>query len=167
MKFLQPIVLVFALSFFSFSTLHDYYISVTQVEYVEDKQSVQIISRIFLDDFESALRTRYNETFTFGGETETEGLDLYIERYLRDKLAFKINGKKMDIVYIGKEYDIDIIKCYLEIEGVDHIDSLEITNKILFDLIQEQQNMVKTKINSRQKSVLLIPQKDTALLKFN
>ncbi|WP_370476934.1 DUF6702 family protein [Tamlana flava] len=167
MKFLKPIVLVFALSFLSFSTLHDYYISVTQVEYVEDKQSVQIISRIFLDDFESALRTRYNETFTFGGETETKDLDTYIERYLRDKMAFKINGQKADFVYVGKEYDIDIIKCYLEIEGVDHIDSLEITNKILFDLIQEQQNMVKTKINSRQKSFLLIPQKDTAVLKFN
>lgn len=167
MKFLKPLVLVFALSFLSFSTLHDYYISVTQVEYVEDKRSVQIISRIFLDDFESALRTRYNETFTFGGETETEELDTYIERYLRDKLAFKINGQKTNFVYIGKEYDIDIIKCYLEIEGVDHIDSLEITNKILFDLIQEQQNMVKTKINSRQKSFLLIPQKDTAVLKFN
>lgn len=167
MKFLKPLVLVFALSFLSFSTFHDYYISVTQVEYVEEKESVQIISRIFLNDFESALRTRYNETFTFGGETETKDLDTYIERYLRDKMAFKINGEKVDFAYVGKEYDFDIIKCYLEIEGVEHIDSMEITNKVLFDLIQEQQNIIKTKINSYQKSVLLIPQKDTAVLKFN
>ncbi|UKM66304.2 peptidase E [Flavobacteriaceae bacterium GSB9] len=134
---------------------------------MKEKKSVQIISRIFINDFESAVRTRYNKVLTFGGEDETENLDDYIEGYLKDYLTIKINGKRADLAYIGKEYDIDIIKCYLEIEDVKKIDTLEITNRILFDLIQEQQNIIKTKINSKQKSVILIPQKDTAVLKFN
>ncbi|MFL1012979.1 DUF6702 family protein [Flavisericum labens] len=167
MKLVKILVVAFALSCFAFSSVHDYYISLTQVEYVDQTQSVQIISRLFVDDFESALRTRYNKALTFGGENETENLDEYIEQYLKDNLTFKINGKKADFIYIGKEYDIDIIKCYLEIEDVKSIDAFEVTNRILFDLIQEQQNIIKTKINSQQKSVILIPQKDTAVLKFN
>ncbi len=167
MKLVKILLLVCTLSFFSFSAVHEYYISLTQIEYVANKKSVQIISRLFVDDFENALRARYREDLTFGGQEETENIDEYVERYIKDKLTIKINGTKANFTYIGKESDIDIVKCYLEIEGVERIDSFEVTNKLLFDLIEEQQNIVKTKINSNQKSVILIPQKDTAVLKFN
>ncbi len=167
MKFIKTLLLLSALSFFSFSAVHEYYISLTQVEYVPQKKSVQIITRLFVDDFENALRARYNNDITFGGREETENIDEYIERYLKDKLIIKINGNKANFTYIGKESDIDIVKCYLEIEGVKRINSFEVTNTLLFDLIEEQQNIVKTKINSNQKSVILIPQKSTAVLNFN
>ncbi|NJX14537.1 DUF6702 family protein [Tamlana crocina] len=167
MKPVKILLLACALSFFSFSAVHKYYISLTQIEYLTNKKSVQIISRLFVDDFENALRSRYNDNITFGDHQEAEKIDEYIERYINDKLTIKINGTKANFTYIGKESDVAIIKCYLEIEGVERIDSFEVTNKLLFDLIEEQQNIVKTKINSNQKSVILIPQKDTAVLKFN
>ena len=47
------------------------------------------------------------------------------------------------------------------------ITSIEISNKILLDLYDEQQNMVKTKINSKQKSFLLNQGNQKALLNFN
>lgn len=169
MKSFKTILLVLAGVFvlFSFSRVHEYYISLMQIEYVPEKESVQIISRLFVDDFENTLRARYNENITFGGKNETENIDQYIERYLKDKLLIKINGKKVDFSYIGNESDIDIVKCYLEIEGIKSIDTFEITNKLLFDFIEQQQNIVKTKINSQQKSLILTFQKDTAVLKFN
>ncbi|MCR8668366.1 peptidase E [Aestuariibaculum sp. M13] len=167
MKLFKISLLVFALSFLSFATVHKYYISVTQIDYVEEKQSVQIISRIFIDDFEKLLRERYDDNITLAGKNEPESVDAYMEKYLKEKLMIKINGKPVNVQFIGKAYDVDIAKCYLEIEKVKYIETIEVTNEVLFDVFEEQQNIVKTNINSKQKSVILFPQKASVLLKFN
>ncbi len=152
---------------FAFTGIHKYYISVTQIEYVQDKQSVQIITRVFIDDFENVLRARYDESITLDEKEETTSTNLYIEKYLDTKIKVKINEQEVSLVFIGKEYDLDVMKCYLEIENIENIKSFEISNKVLFDMFEDQQNIIKTKINSRQKSFILISQNDKAVLNFN
>jgi hypothetical protein len=151
----------------AFTGMHKYYISVTQVNYIKEKESVQITTRVFIDDFEKVLQERYDENIVLTGKEETEGVDLYIERYLKDKLEVIINGDKMNLIFIGKEYDIDVMQCYIEIEGVKAINSIEVSNQVLFDVFEEQQNMIKTKINNKEKSFLLNQNHKTALLNFN
>ena len=151
----------------AFSGFHKYYISVTEVDYVKDKQSVQITSRIFIDDFEKVLRERYNENIVLAGKEETKDVNKYIETYLKSKISVRINDNDMNLIFIGKEYDIDIIQCYIEIQNVKQVNSIEITNEVLFDLFEDQQNMIKTKINSKQKSFLLNQNNKIAVLNFN
>ncbi|MCL6294219.1 DUF6702 family protein [Jejuia spongiicola] len=167
MKFTKSFFLFLIIPLLAFTTAHKYYVSVTQINYIKEKESVQITSRIFIDDFENLLRKRYDENITLADKNELEIVDTYIERYLNDKIKIKINNKDAKFNFIGKEYDADIMRCYLEIEGVKAINTFQITNQLLFDLYEEQQNIVKTKINAKQKSYLLIPQKDNALLNFN
>ena len=167
MKPLKVFLILIVLPLFAFTGMHKYYISVTQIDYIKEKQSVQITTRIFIDDFERLLRERYDESITLAGKDEPTAVDLYIERYLNEKIQVKINNEAANFVFIGKEYDADIIRCYMEIEGVENITTFEISNQVLFDLFEEQQNIVKTKINSKQKSFILIPQNTNAVLKFN
>lgn len=150
----------------AFSTAHKFYVSVTQIDYIEDKQSVQIISRIFVDDFESLIRERYDNAIVLEENNESEKVDLYIERYLKSKIKVKINNEDVIAHFIGKEYELDIMYCYLEIENVEEIKSFEVTNQILFDMFQEQQNIVRTNINSKQKSFMLTTQNDKAQLSY-
>ncbi|RED50077.1 DUF6702 family protein [Seonamhaeicola aphaedonensis] len=163
----KTLLILFVIPLLAFSSIHKYYISVTQIEYVKDKQSVQIITRVFLDDFESVLRERYDESITLDESNETPRVNLYIQRYLSNKIKIKINGTDASFVFIGKEYDLDVMKCYLEIEGVESIESFEITNTVLFDMFEDQQNIIKTKINSKQKSFILVVQNNNAVLNFN
>jgi len=167
MRFFRVVLFLIFVPFFAFTGIHKYYISVTQINYIEDEQSIQIISRIFIDDFENLLRERYDESITLTIKDEAETTDLYIERYLREKIKIKINNEASNMVFIGKEYDADIVKCYLEIEAVKQIETFEVSNTVLFDVFEGQQNIVKTKINSKQKSLILFPQKASAVLKFN
>lgn len=164
---MKRLLILLVIPLFAFSVLHKYYISVTQIEYVKSKQSIQIITRIFTDDFEKLLRTRYDETITLAEINEPETTNLYIERYLKEKIKIKINNKTVNFSFVGKEYDADLVKCYLEIEGVKTIESFEISNEVLFDLFNDQQNIIKAKINSNQKSVILIPQNRSAFFKYN
>lgn len=167
MRNVKICIVLLVLPFMAFTGMHKYYISVTQVNYIKEKESVQITSRIFIDDFEKVLRERYNENIVLTGKEETEGVDLFIERYLKDKLQVIINGDEMNLIFIGKEYDIDVIQCYVEIVDVKAINSIEISNQVLFDVFEEQQNMIKTKIYSKEKSFLLNQNNKMALLNFN
>jgi hypothetical protein len=167
MKPIKLLFLIFILPLFAFTAAHKYYLSVTQIDYLSDKQSVQITSRIFIDDFEKLLRERYDDKITLADKNENGTTDIYIERYLKEKIKIKINGKDVNMSFIGKEYDADIMKCYLEIENIKVINSIEISNQVLLDIFEEQQNIVKTKINSKQKSFLLDRNSKTAVLNFN
>ena len=166
MKYLKFLVF-FILPLFAFTSVHKYYLSVTEVEYVQEKKAVQIISKIFIDDFENLLRERYDKQILLADKNEQKTTDIYIEKYLTEKVKIKINDKDADFNFIGKQFDNDVITCYLEIEHVKSITSFEISNTVLFDMIDDQQNIIKTNINSQKKSYVLIYQKDTAMLKFN
>ncbi len=164
---IKQLFLILIVPFFAFTTMHKYYVSVTQIDYLQEKQSVQITSRIFIDDFEKLLRERYDDNIILANKNESGITDNYIERYLNEKLKIKINGKDANLLFIGKEYDTDIVKCYLEIEGIKKIESIEISNQVLFDLFSEQQNIVKTKIYNKQKSFLFDRNNKNVLLNID
>ncbi|MBF8148439.1 peptidase E [Winogradskyella sp. F6397] len=166
---LVPILIVFlCLPFLiSNSDTHEYYVSVTEIEYVKEQQSLQIISQIFIDDFETLLRKRYDEQITLAIKDEAEMVDTYMNRYLSDKLKITVNGEALNFKFIGKEYKDDITYCYLEIENVSNIESIALTNQILFDVFLDQQNIVRLKIQDRNKSFLLVPENDSCVLNLN
>lgn len=159
-------LLFFIFPLLGFQSYHKYYISVTDVEYVPKEKSIQIISRIFIDDFEHVLKERYDDSLLLGKRLESSKADFYIKKYLADKLQIDINSKESTLVFIGKKYDEHVLKCYLEIENVKEIQSLEVRNTVLFDVFKEQQNIIKTKINSQKKSFTLTQHKKSKLLEF-
>ncbi|MEP5935222.1 MAG: DUF6702 family protein [Winogradskyella arenosi] len=44
--------------------------------------------------------------------------------------------------------------------------SIEVTNQVLFDVFEGQENIVRLKLLNRNKSFLLVPEKDTCMLNF-
>ena len=167
MKINKLLVFLIILPLMSFTIAHKYYVSVTEVEYVKEQESVQIVTRIFIDDFEKMLRERYDESITLDiGKDETQ-IDAYIQKYLSSKLQITIDNTLQQFEFLGKEYEDDILFCYLEITDVSAINNFEIVNQVLFDVFDDQQNLVKTKINSKRKSFMLIPQNDKGVLNFN
>lgn len=166
MKKIKQLLFIIAFALFSFTSVHKYYVSITQIEYVKEKQSLQIISRIFVDDFEKLIRNRYDNNITLNNNEDEVIIDQYVKKYLLEKIDISINGQPKAISFIGKKYDDDIMYCYLEIENIASIKSFEIKNKVLFDLFDDQKNIVRTNINDKNKTFVLIPEKDKGLLNF-
>jgi hypothetical protein len=151
----------------SVSDMHEYYVSVTTVTYAEEEEALQIISQIFIDDFEKDLRERYNNEITLAVKNESESVDSLMERYLKAKLKLWVNGKEVKFKFIGKEYKDDIAYCYLEILGISDIKSLSMKNEILLDVFETQQNIVRFKILDKNKSFLLVRDNDECMLNFD
>lgn len=167
MNYLKLAFLGLFFSLSSFTVFHKYYVSVTQVNYVPEEKAVQMISRLFVDDIERALQNNYNDTLVIAGKQEPDIVNTYLKNYFNSRFSVKINGETSKINFIGKEYDGDIMKCYLEIPDVSRIDSFEITDAILFDIDDSQKNIIKTNINGKQKSFILDNDSKKKVLNFN
>lgn len=165
-KTVKIIILGFLFPLLLSVNTHKFYVSVTEVDYIQEKKSVQIITRIFIDDLENALRHRYKEGLTFDPKNEPQEVDVYVQRYLKDKMSIIINGKPANVHFLGKEYDNDILFCYLEVTEVNAVNSFQISNKLLFESFDDQQNIIKLNINDKKKSFILIAQNDNAVLNF-
>ena len=51
MKFFKKSLLLLVLPLLAFSTAHKFYVSVTNINYSEKTEAIQITSRVFIDDF--------------------------------------------------------------------------------------------------------------------
>lgn len=165
MNFKKIFLLLFIIPLLSFSA-HKYYLSLTQIEFKESSKSVQIIINVFMDDIETALNKDNNIDLQLSTKKELQNNDVYFENYLRRKLQFKIDTIAKEFKYIGKEYDGDLVYFYLEIENIAEISSIEITNKILLTHFPKQENLIKSKVGAKNKSVLLSKDQYKELLTY-
>ena len=155
--------------FFSLSVAfsnHKYYMSLMQIDYVQEQQALQVTVRIFVDDLQTAL----NAVGTAAVEIATDREPLEIEKryraYLNEQLSFEVNNRKKKFVYLGKEYEENQVVFYLEIQEIDSLQSLRIKNTLLTHALREQKNIVKTKAYGKNKSVVLTKNKSKSLIYF-
>ena len=165
MKIKKAYLILFIIPLLSFSA-HKYYLSLTQIEYRSEKKSVQITINVFMNDIEVALNKDYKIDLRLHTKKELKDNDVYFTKYLKEKLHFKVDDISKEFKYIGKEYDGDLVYFYLEIENVKEVNSIEIENKILTKHFPEQQNLIKSKVGKKHKSILLTAKNDKGLLKF-
>ena len=91
----------------------------------------------------------------------------YIKKYVEQKLTITVNGEDRNFDFIGKEYENDLILCYLEIKNVSYLEEIKVSNKILMDLFEEQQNIIHVKKGKKRKSLILEKEKEDGVLKFS
>lgn len=140
--------------------------SLTEIEYVEKTQSVQIIMNVFMDDFEMALNKMYDIDLQLASKQEVKDVETYFERYIKKHFHINFNDSNHEYTYLGKEYDGNIIYFYLEIKNVASVSNITIQNNILMEDFPEQQNLIKVKIKKRRQSLFLTKKNDKGLLKF-
>ncbi len=159
-------LLLLLIPLMSFTAAHKFYLSVTDIEHSEKNKSLQIITKVFIDDMEDALNERYDITANLSSKNESKAADLYLEKYLKKKIQLTINGEERSFVFLGKEFEEDLMLCYLEVEQVEKLESIEVVNSVLCDMFDEQQNILHIKANGKSKSYMLVKENDKALLNF-
>jgi hypothetical protein len=161
--FLLTIVILCASS----KPMHEYYVSLTEITYNPDKERLEIISKLFHDDLERVLKTRYHEGIELKPSVQSGNIDDIIALYFEKKLKLFSNDTNFDIEYLGYKFDDDRINIFLKVDDVKALKSLKIINLLLTDVIEEQKNIVHCfKLNEKE-SVLLTRFDSEALLKFN
>jgi len=165
-RFFRYVLPVFLLVVLSSFTVHKYYVSVFQVDYIPHKKILQMTSRIFVDDLEAAFQKKYGKKFYLSEKRELPEAGDYIAKYISEKVQVKVNGKAQAIKFLGKEMEDDVLVCYYTISAEEKITRFEMTNTTLFEMFDEQQNIIHIKTGSNKKSLLLTNDERSGVLAF-
>ncbi len=151
-KYTVSFLLLFFLTAF---TVHKFYVSTYQVNYVSQKKMVQITSRIFIDDLNEALEKKYKKRAYVGTNRQTEAdIDL-MKKYIAEKCIIKINGEQKSFNYLSNELEANVLVCYFSIKNISKLNNLSIENNALMELNGDQQNVIQANIDGDKKSLLL------------
>ena len=166
MKFYKLILVALVFPLVAFTGLHKYYVSLTQVDYNEKSQALQITMNVFIDDMEMAMNKTYNKSFNLFTDKEPKDSGTYFEEYLKKHFKVKLEGKEMTYKYIGRKYEGDVVYFYLEIEHVPDVKTIEIENTTLMEFFDLQKNLVKLKVKGKFDSLMLTKDNAKGVLNF-
>lgn len=153
--------------FFAFSGLHPFHITVTELIYKEEAKAVQIMHKIFVDDFEQTLNKAYNVNLDILAMKDTKSIDSLVSEYLSRKFSVSINGKSEEIIYLGSELEENVLWCYQEIYKVRKPKTFQITNEVMFEEFDDQSNLVHTNMNGELKTLRLQQNEATDQVTFD
>ena len=136
------------------ATTHPYYVSTLEIDYRPDRAALQITMRVFTDDWQLMLNTHYDKTLRLDPDTDTEKVLTHSADYFQQYLELNLNGTDVTPRVLGKEYQDDQLVLYLEIAGVAELQTIAVSNRILFAEFEGQQNIVRIKTPTKRKSFL-------------
>ena len=123
--------------------------------------------RFFLDDIEEVLRKRYRpDVFLASTKEKPEDVAL-LKKYILQKLKISVNGTPVTLDYLGIEYEIDMVKSFIEVTGIKECTDVEIEFDALTELFVEQQNIIHFKTSKNRKSLILDIDNPKGVLNFN
>lgn len=146
---------------------HPLHISVTEIEYNEKAESLQIISRIFVDDLEVAIRAKTKlpdlDILSPKNGLTTKGL---LTDYLKDHLKVRLDGKEQQLNFLGYEEENLAFICYIEIEKVKSFKVIEVENTVITEAYDDQSNLVHVTYKGPIKSMRLMKDKPSDKFTF-
>lgn len=126
------------------SLYHPFHLSVTNIYHKPKEKVVQVEQRIFLDDFEEALRDfTEDENFYIKDVNDPQVKEL-LESYLNEHFYIELKGKKVDLQFLGSEIvkKENVMWCYFEAEKVKKFESFQVFNSLLVEKFSDQENII-------------------------
>ncbi|UOK42741.1 MULTISPECIES: DUF6702 family protein [Flavobacterium] len=165
-KYFQLLLPVFLFVVLSSFALHKFYVGIYQINYSDKKKEVQITARVFIDDIEKALQTKYKKKIYLATPKEITETNELLKNYLSEKMQLTVNRKAKPLKFLGKETEDNVLICYLTTSVPEKITSMAIYNSVLTEIYPEQQNIIHFNIYGNKKSLLLTDSETEGDLEF-
>lgn len=141
------------LVFFSFTgAKHPYHVGSVEINYNQKSKTFEITGRFFLDDLENGLNTKYGKFLHFNDPKFKAQLNESLKNYAAEYFKLKANNKFLNVNYVGYEEDHESVNFYLESEKIEAPKKVEAAVSFLYNLFDDQINIVHIIVNGERKS---------------
>lgn len=146
--FLLPVFFLFSFS----EAKHPYHVGSVEINYNSKSKTFEITGRFFLDDLENALGKKYGQSFHFNDPKYKAQLNEALRKYCSEYFKLKTNNQFLKVDFVGYEEDHESVNVYLESEGVQNPGKVETAVSFLYNLFDDQINIVHIIVNDVRKS---------------
>jgi len=143
---------VIVIAFAPVAQAHRYHTSVTRLEYNAEERLVEITVQTFADDIEAAL-SRHNG----GGRVRldsTAKTNALLLDYLRNVIELKNGEERLELQWIGMELKGHSAWFYLQASAPQGPAKTTVSNRLLFELFNDQVNIVNVVQNGKRESLV-------------
>lgn len=144
---------------------HPFYTSVVEIEHNKKEKSLEVICRIFTDDFESILRKNYNTPVDLFNDGYKNANTL-IADYISKHLGITADGSAVPLKFVGYERKQEACWCYFEAPAANEPKKINIVSSLMYDFTDKQFNLYHVTVNGNRKSTKLDYPAKTASFEF-
>jgi 3',5'-cyclic AMP phosphodiesterase CpdA len=148
------------------AALHPFFVSVIELNHNAKEKSFETSIKVFNDDFESALRKFGNTSVDLAKPADKAATDKLIAKYIAQKLLVKLDGKAIELHYLGYEQKQESTWIYFETENIASVKKVEVDCSFLYDFQDKQMNIFNVKVNGAEKNYKLDYPKTIARFDF-
>lgn len=136
---------------------HPMHVSITNIEYKQDKKCFDISVKIFTNDLEDAILKKDGKRLMLGQKDEVQNSAEAVCSYILDHFSISVDKKeisKKKMLFKEKKINDGAIWVYYELSGIEKASSISIKNSILMDIYSDQTNMVIFSFNDTEKGFM-------------
>jgi hypothetical protein len=134
------------------TSLHPLHLSSMDINYTTKPGTLEISCRLFTDDLEDALKKQFKVPTDLSAPAKHKAMDELLKKYIAMHLKFQANGKPLAIHYLGFEKDREAVIVYIESVPIKSLKKLEVYNTLMYDLFDDQTNIMHVVVNGKRKS---------------
>ena len=155
--------LIIAVSLLCFSNkiVHEYYISITSIDYNVESKSLEITQQFIAHDVEEAILKEYDIDLNLSEANEHPEADNYLIKYVNSR--FKLTtDKEIKLTWVGKEVNLDeTLYLYFQSNEIEKPSSLSVVNTCLTEVFHAQSNITHVNFAEKQLTQSFHQQKKT------
>jgi len=136
-------------------TFHPYYISVVEINHNATDKTLEISCKIFTNDFETTLEKNYKTKIDLSNPKDKASTDKWITDYIKKHLSIKVDGKGVNLSYLGFEKDEEAVFSYFQVDNVANVKRVNVSNSLLHDFSDQQINIIHCSVGGRRQSTKL------------
>ena len=131
---------------------HPIFVSVTEIEHNTKEKTLEISCKIFTDDFETALRKKYNTKIDLLDVKQRTAMNPLVNDYVQKHLSIAVDGKPVMMQFIGFEQEEEGIVSFYEVKNIASVKKVDVTDNILYDEKPQQMEIIHVIVNGERKS---------------
>ncbi len=143
---------------------HEFHSSLAEIHYNTASKSLEVSLRVFSDDLSEALTKENKRTVRLD---ESAAVDPLIKQYLIKHFALlDSKNSQKPLIWVGKEITVDVVWLYFEIPLAEDMNGLKVQNSVLFELFEDQVNIVNVNYKNQKKTYLFKPDQATQVVQL-
>ena len=132
--------------------LHPFFVGVTEVQHNAKDKTLEVSVKLFAEDLEKTLSKANNIAVDLTSPKDSAKASKMVASYLQQHLQLKVNGKPVQMEFVGYEKEREATWCFLQVNDVPDVKKLEVINSLLYDAFEQQINLMHVTVNGERKS---------------
>lgn len=134
---------------------HPLYITVTEINHNVKDKILEISCKIFTNDFETVLEKMAGSKVDLATPKDKTASDKLIAAYIQRHLRLKVDGKPVQLHFVGSENEADGTWSYLQVNDVPAVKRIDAGDDLLYEGFNQQINIMHVTVGGQRQSTRL------------